>query len=155
MLKWLYDRAINAGQKDVVVAWDSGIQGHRVNESGIKQLWFHGLCLTACPPQLSDTCCVCFSISNKGQKAIAIGAQGTRLAIARDGKTEVVEARQLADDSSGEVLAKSFLIDIGDNPFVSADFGPIPPFREAVLCIQAKRIMAPQISFQIPFLLVP
>ena len=151
-LRWLDDKVMNAGQKDLIVVWDPSIEGHVECESGIKHLWFYDLCLTVSPLQIADTCLVSFSIYNGGPKAIGIGAQGTRLVIAGNGKIEIVEARQLKDDFTGEVLAKTFMVDIGQQVNISADFGTIPPFSEATFAIQAKRIFAPQISFQIPLL---
>jgi hypothetical protein len=65
---------------------------------------------------------------------------------------EVVEGRQLTR-ASGEALPETFLVDVGPSAHILADFGPILSFTEAVFGIQAKRIFAPQISFQIPFLL--
>ena len=138
----------------MVVTWDPRIKGHVEHEDGTKQLWFCDLCLTVRPPQISDTCEAMFSIANGGPKAVGIGARGTRLAIARDGNTDIVEARQLTD-TVGNLLPENVLVDIGESVHIFADFGPIPPFSEAVLAIQAKRIFTPQVSFQISFVLSP
>ena len=137
----------------MVVVWNPKIEGHVENENGVKQLWLSDLCLTASPPDLSDRCFADFSIRNGGPKAIAIGAQGTRLAVMRDGKEEFVGARRLTRRSPEDVLAQSFLVDVGSEVQVCAGFWLIQPLSEAILCIQAKRILAPQISFQIRFLM--
>ncbi len=150
MLKWLTDRIINAGQKDVVVVWDSEIQGHTEND-GIKQLWYSGVCLTVCPPRISDVCSILFSILNTGPKAIAIGAQGTRLGITRIEGIEIINSKRLTLGETDESLPQNVVVDRQMNVSALAEFGPVPKFTNAVFVLQAKRILAPQISFQIPF----
>ena len=136
------------------MVWDSHIEGH-TEKGKIKQLWFSGVCLTVCSPELSklsSVCTVYFSILNTGPKAIGIGAQGTSLSIVQANSTKIIGSNRLTSGETGKLLPQTFLVDRGMDVKVLADFGFIPKFTEAFFVLQAKRILAPQISFQIPFL---
>lgn len=155
MLKWLADRVMNAGKKDLIVAWHYGSDTHYGDST--KQLFLNGLILTVSPRWESKNLWFTFLISNGGPKAIAIGAEGTLLLVCRGNESQVVQVMRLtfADElfsGTRKELPRSCLVDVNCQLSGDAEFGPLPPFDSVVLIIQAKRIFAPQISFQIPYL---
>ena len=157
MLKWLADRVMNAGKNDLIVAWRPANEEHAQYADGTKQLSLDELILTVRPRWESNNFWVTFLIWNGGPKAIGIGAEGTSLLVRRGEESSAVRAIRLTSadvisDDAKKPLPRNCLVDVKRQMNVDAEFGPLIPFDKAVLVIQAKRIFAPQISFQIPYL---